>query len=162
MASTTAVRSEPPAAAAGEGKSASAETEALRARVSELEGLLNDTVSRKQKAKTEAEQATARANAAEGALRQRASVDAIAEAVPEAHRQAAIDALYRFQAEGEVDLSGEDRKAVVENAIAKLKEKRASYFEAPKSALPRMPGVNTGGVTKETVGMTNSSGERIL
>jgi hypothetical protein len=162
VAPATAGRSDTGAAApAGDKSGSDSEVARLKARNAELEGLLTDAIDRRQKTTTKLEQAEARAKQAEGKERQRAAEAAIAAQIPEANRTAAIDALYRLQADGKVDLSGEDREAVVKTAIEKLKAERASYFEAP-STVPRIPGVNSGGVTVQQVGVTDAKGNRLI
>jgi hypothetical protein len=140
----------------------------LEARNTELKGLLDDTVGRRKSAvdelgtvRGELEQERSGRLKAEGDLRMRASVDAVSQAVPTAYRQQAIDALYRLQAEGHVDLRGEDRDATVKAATEALRKSYASYFEEPTRA-PRIPGVNTNGVSTQRLGTHNAQGERML
>lgn len=133
----------------------------MKARITELEGLLTDSVTRRKAATTELEQIKARASKAEGDLRMRASVDTVAQAIPLAHRQAAIDALHRLQNEGAIDLRGEDREAVLKAANEVLKKSYASYFEEPTRA-PNIPGVNPNGVNVQKMGVFNDKGERVL
>lgn len=160
-------RSNTGAGASGEDKSGD-EVRALRARETELKRLLDDAISQRKTvaekltaAQAELEQERSGRAKAEGAIRTRASVDAIVGQIPEANRTAATDALFRMQAEGAIDLSGEDREAVVKTALEKLKAERASYFEAP-STTPRIPGVNTGGVVVQKVGVTDAKGQRLI
>lgn len=160
-------RSNTAAGAAGEDKSGD-RIRALEARESELKQLLDDAIGQRKTvaeklsaAQAELEQERSGRTKAEGAIRTRASVDAIVGQVPSAHRTAATDALFRMHAEGVIDLSGEDREAVVKTAIEKLKAERASYFEAA-STVPRIPGVNTGGVVAQKVGVTDPKGNRLI
>lgn len=140
----------------------------MKARVSQLEGELNDAVTRRKTAaeerdsyKSKYEQEVSGRQQAERKVRHGQAVAEVVRGVPLAHRQAATDALFRLHAEGTVDLAAEDRTATVESAQKKLKESYPQYFEEPTQA-PRMPGVGTGTVPTAKLGVVNGSGERLL
>lgn len=95
--------------------------------------------------------------------RSQKAIAATAAKVPEAHREAATDALIRLSAEGELDFSAEDSAPVVEKALKLLQERRPKLFEK-ETTIPVHPMFRNGvsGSKSGKPDWRDKDGERIF